>query len=171
VRELTERTAWIALAAVMLLGLGVRLAWGLRQPSDLYKATLIIVPHLANDWPIWFEAAGLRAPLRPGAEVFFDNNAMAMQAVLAGVGIAAAQPLYITDALATGRLVAPFPIVATKKEAWYLEYRPGRADDPALIAFREWLHGEAKRQRQIEAELVKRPVKSQPRKVRTAAVG
>jgi len=92
-----------------------------------------------------------------------------MQAVLAGVGIAAAQPLYITDALATGRLVAPFPIVATKKESWYLEYRPGRADDPALVAFRHWLHGEAKRQRQIEADLVKRPSKSQTRKVK--AVG
>jgi LysR family glycine cleavage system transcriptional activator/LysR family transcriptional regulator of beta-lactamase len=70
------------------------LAAGLRQPADLHKATLIIVPHLANDWPIWFAAAGLRAPLRSGAEVFFDNNAMAMQAVLAGVGIAAAQPLW-----------------------------------------------------------------------------
>jgi LysR family glycine cleavage system transcriptional activator/LysR family transcriptional regulator of beta-lactamase len=146
------------------------LAAGLRQPSDLQKATLIIVPHLANDWPIWFEAAGLRAPLRPGAEVFFDNNAMAMQAVLAGVGIAAAQPLYITDALASGRLVAPFPIVATKKEAWYLEYRLGRADDPALVAFRDWLLGEAKRQRQMEAELVRRPIKSQARKIRAAAV-
>jgi DNA-binding transcriptional LysR family regulator len=94
-----------------------------------------------------------------------------MQAVLTGVGIAAAQLLYITDALATRRLVAPFPIVATKKEAWYLEYRPGRADDPALIAFRDWLQGEAKRQRQIEAELVKRPIKYRGRKIRAAAVG
>ena len=74
-------------------------------------------------------------------------------------------------ALATGRLVAPFPIVATKKEAWYLEYRPGRANDPALIAFRGWLQGEAKRQRQIEAELVKRPINSQARKIGAAAVG
>jgi len=34
VREWSERSAWIALAGVMLVGLGVRLAWGLRQPSD-----------------------------------------------------------------------------------------------------------------------------------------
>ena len=84
--------------------------------------------------------------------------------------IAAAQTLYVTDALEAGRLVAPFPIVATKAEAWYLEYRPSRADDPALIAFRDWLHGEAERQRQIEAELVKRPVGSQAGKIRAAAV-
>src|SRR6202030_2584391 len=99
----------------------------------------IFVPHLSNDWPRWFEAAGLHRPIRPAGELFFDNNAMAMQAVLDGVGIAAAQPLNVTDALASGRLVAPFPIVATKHEAWYLEYRPGRAHDPALVAFRDWL--------------------------------
>jgi 4-amino-4-deoxy-L-arabinose transferase-like glycosyltransferase len=34
VRELTERSARVALAIVVLTGLGVRLAWGLRQPSD-----------------------------------------------------------------------------------------------------------------------------------------
>ena len=40
-------------------------------------------------------------------EVVFDHNAMAMQAVLDGVGVAIAQPLYVTDALKAGRLVAP----------------------------------------------------------------
>lgn len=33
-RELSERSAWIALAIVVLVGLGVRLGWGLRQSSD-----------------------------------------------------------------------------------------------------------------------------------------
>ena len=145
------------------------LAARLRQPSDLQNATLIFVPHLSNDWPCWFEAAGLRTPIRPAAEVFFDNNAMAMQAVLDGVGVAAAQPLYVTDALKAGRLVAPFPIVATKRESWYLEYRSVREEDAALLAFRDWLHGEAERQRQIEAELTKRPIKTISRKRRAPA--
>jgi LysR family glycine cleavage system transcriptional activator/LysR family transcriptional regulator of beta-lactamase len=132
------------------------LAKTLRRPSDLHKSTLIVVPHLSDDWPCWFEAAGLRTPARPAGEVVFDHNAMAMQAALDGVGIAVAQPLYITDALKAGRLVAPFPIVATKRESWYLEYRPVRETDAALLAFRNWLQGEAERQRQIEAELLDR---------------
>jgi LysR family transcriptional regulator, regulator of gene expression of beta-lactamase len=135
------------------------LAAGLRKPSDLHKATLIFVPHVANDWACWFEAAGLRQPFRPRAEVFFDNNAMAVQAVLDGVGVAAVQPLYVTDALVSGRLVTPFPIIATKREAWYLEYRPLRAEDAALIAFREWLHVEARHQREIEADLIRKAVR------------
>ena len=131
------------------------LAAGLHRPSDLHRAPLIFVPHLSDDWRCWFQAAGLHTPAKPGAEVFFDNNAMAMQAVLDGVGIAAAQMLYVTGALEAGRLVAPFPIVAKKREAWYLEYRPSRADDPALMAFRGWLHGEVERQRRVEAALIK----------------
>jgi hypothetical protein len=29
-------------------------------------------------------------------------------------------------------LVAPFPIVATKREGWYFEYCPSRSEEPAL---------------------------------------
>jgi len=140
------------------------LAAELRQPSDLLKATLIVVPHLANDWHWWFEAAGLRTPTRRVGEVVFDHNAMAMQAVLDGVGVAIAQPLYVTDALKAGRLVAPFPIVAIKREFWYLEYLPIRQQDPALLAFRSWLDGEVASQRQTEIALFKRSIKPASRK-------
>jgi DNA-binding transcriptional LysR family regulator len=75
---------------------------------------------------------GLRLPVRPAGEVLFDGNAMAMQAVPDGVGIAVAQLAYVGDALATGRLVAPIPIVARKRESWFLEYRPICREDPAL---------------------------------------
>jgi LysR family glycine cleavage system transcriptional activator/LysR family transcriptional regulator of beta-lactamase len=130
------------------------MAAGLRRPADLRSATLIFVTHMPNEWPCWFEAAGLRLPVRPAAEVLFDGNPMAMQAVLDGVGVAVEQLAYVGDALAAGRLVAPFPIAAHKRETWFLEYRPIRKDDPALLAFRDWLHGEAEWQRSVETELL-----------------
>jgi LysR family transcriptional regulator, regulator of gene expression of beta-lactamase len=142
------------------------IASGLRQPSDLRSATLIFVPHLRNEWPCWFEAAGLRSPVRSAAEVSFDSNAMAIQAVFDGVGIAVAQLAFVGDALAAGRLVAPFPIVAHTGESWLLQYRPVRRDDPALLAFRDWVHGEAEGQRQVESELLSRPVRQAPQKDR-----
>jgi hypothetical protein len=61
--------------------------------------------------------------------------------------------------LAAG-LVAPFPIIATKREAWYLEYRPVREQDPALLAFRKWLRGEAEQQSQVEAEMIQWSIKA-----------
>lgn len=124
------------------------IAAGLRHPRDLRRATLIVVAHLREQWTWWFEAAGLRAPIQPGGEVSFESSAMAMQAVLDGVGVTVAQLPYVSDALAAGRLVAPFPMTGRKYEGWYLAYRPVREKDPALLAFRDWLRGEAELQRQ-----------------------
>ena len=124
------------------------LAKGLRHPSDLKNANLIVVPHLRAQWAWWFEAAGLPAPIRPAGEVVFENSPMAIMAVLDGVGVAVAQLPYVSDALTSGRLVTPFPIVRKKYESWYLVYRPVRQDDRALLLFRDWLHGEARLQRQ-----------------------
>jgi len=124
------------------------IAKGLRELRDLSSATLIVVSHLRAQWTWWFEAAGLSAPIQPAAEVSFENSAMAIQAVLDGVGVAVAQLPYVSDALVTGRLVAPFPIVPRKYESWYLAYRPIRQEDRALLIFRDWLRGEAELQRQ-----------------------
>jgi DNA-binding transcriptional LysR family regulator len=123
-------------------------AASLQHPRDLRDATLIVVSHLREQWTFWFEAAGLRAPVQSAAEASFESSAMAMQAVLDGVGVAVAQLPYVSDALVAGRLVAPFRIPVRRQEAWYLGYRPIRQDDPALLVFRDWLHGEAERQRQ-----------------------
>ncbi|MDX6595789.1 MAG: LysR family transcriptional regulator, regulator of expression of beta-lactamase [Solirubrobacterales bacterium] len=124
------------------------IAESLRDPRDLGRATLIVVSHLRAQWTWWFEAAGLSAPVQPAAEVSFENSAMAIKAVLDGVGVAVAQLPYVSDALIAGRLVAPFPMVPRKYESWYLAYRPIRQDDPALLVFRDWLHSEAEPQRQ-----------------------
>jgi LysR family transcriptional regulator, regulator of gene expression of beta-lactamase len=130
------------------------IASSLCSPGDLRSATLIRVSNMPNDWPCWFEAAGLRHPAHSTGEVLFESSAMAMQAVLDGAGVAVAQLSYVSDALAAGRLVAPFPIAARKREAWFLQYRPIRREDSALLAFRDWLHGEAERQRQVDAVLL-----------------
>jgi LysR family glycine cleavage system transcriptional activator/LysR family transcriptional regulator of beta-lactamase len=119
------------------------LAKGLRNPHDLSRATLIVVAHLRAQWTWWLEAAGLSAAVKPAGEVVFESSPMAIKAVLDGVGVAVAQLPYVSDALAAGRLVSPFPIVRRRYESWYLVYRPTRKDDRALIMFREWLRGEA----------------------------
>jgi DNA-binding transcriptional LysR family regulator len=120
----------------------------LRRPADLRNATLIVVAHLRAQWTWWFEAAGLPAPIQPAGEVVFESSAMAIKAVLDGVGVAVAQLPYVSDELASGRLVSPFPIVPRRFESWYLAYRPVRQNDPALVIFRDWLHHEAELQRQ-----------------------
>ena len=141
---LAEELFPVPLVPVCTPGIAKRL----RRPTDLRNATLIVVAHLRAQWAWWFEAAGLSAPIQPAGEVVFESSAMAIKAVLDGVGVAVAQLPYVSDELASGRLVSPFPIVRRRFESWYLAYRPIRENDPALILFRDWLHGEAKLQRQ-----------------------
>lgn len=128
-------------------------AAGLPGLSDLRNTTLIVVPHLREQWTWWFDAVGLKQDFTPRAEVSFENSAMAMQAVLDGVGLAIAQLPYVSDALAAGALMSPFPIVGRRYEKWFLAYQPIRRDDPALSIFREWLHVEATLQRQAYEEM------------------
>lgn len=129
------------------------IAAGLREQSDLRDAILIVVPHLRQQWTWWFGSVGVSEPIMGGGEVLFENSAMAMQAVLDGVGVAIAQLPYVSDALITGQLVSPFPIIGREYEKWYLAYRPTRQQDPALLVFREWLHAEAAAQRQTYREM------------------
>jgi LysR family glycine cleavage system transcriptional activator/LysR family transcriptional regulator of beta-lactamase len=133
------------------------LAAKLQRLTDFRDATLLVVSHLRHEWPYWFKAAGVETPGRCSGEIVFESNPMAMQAVLDGVGVAIAQLVYVSDALQTGRLVAPFPIAAQTSEKWFLQYRPVRHEEPALQACRSWLQKEAERQRQIEAGLLKEP--------------
>ena len=137
------------LVPVCLPSIGV----GLREPHDLQNTTLIVVPHLRDQWTWWFKAMGLREPIKPGGEVSFENSPMAMQAVRDGVGVGIAQLPYVSDALAAGDVVSPFPIPKREYEKWWLAYRSGREKDEALSAFREWLHAEATMQRQVYREM------------------
>ena len=123
------------------------IASGLLHPRDLHTATLIVVSHLREQWTWWFEAVGVSAPKQPVSEVSFESSVMAIQAALDGLGVALAQLPYVSDALAAGRLVTPFPITRRKYEDWYLAYRPIRERDSALLAFRDWLHRGAELQR------------------------
>ncbi|NYT57037.1 LysR family transcriptional regulator [Eoetvoesia caeni] len=129
------------------------IAASLLHPRDLRAATLIVVSHLREQWTWLFEAIGLSAPIQPANHVSFESSVMAIQAALDGVGVAVAQLPYVSEALVAGRLVTLFPIVDRKYEGWYLAYRPIREKDPALLAFRNWLHGEAELQRQVHKRL------------------
>ena len=64
-----------------------------------------------------------------------------MQAVLDGVGVAIAQLPYVSDALAAGQLVSPFPIVEQEYEKWYFAFRHS-PEAPGAIDFPRMAHAE-----------------------------
>lgn len=115
----------------------------LARPPDLRKESLLQVAHAPEDWPLWLRAA--QVSMRGSAlGPRFDNYAMALQAALDGLGVAIGLRPYVEDDIAAGRLVAPFTLAVPKGRAWYLVYQPFRKDDPALVAFRDWLRHSVK---------------------------
>jgi LysR family glycine cleavage system transcriptional activator len=68
-----------------------------------------------------------------------------VEAALAGEAVALADFAMIANDLSDGRLVRPFQlsIKAPAEFAYFLVYPTGSAADPRIVAFRDWLLGEA----------------------------
>lgn len=97
--------------------------------------------HVDNPtWPRWFAAAGLQAPAEPPS-LRFSEESHALQAAVAGQGIALASLPLVSDELAAGHLVAPFaPSITGFRH--HLLTKEGEANAAVDAALR-WLLSEA----------------------------
>lgn len=82
-----------------------------RSPADLARVPRIAFAwtrELADNptWPRWFETAGMREPRR--AELRFSDESHAMQAAIAGQGVALVSLALVAEDLEAGRVVQPF---------------------------------------------------------------
>jgi LysR family glycine cleavage system transcriptional activator len=89
-------------------------------------------------WAIWAELTGTE--LAPAPERQFAHQHFAMDAALAGLGVAILPWPLVADDVAAGRLVAPLGF-RKAESAFALLAAPG-ADSRALTRFREWLVAE-----------------------------
>jgi LysR family transcriptional regulator, glycine cleavage system transcriptional activator len=115
---------------------------GIRKPSDLKSATLIHSDWMRRDprnptWRHWLKIAGIEG-VDAGAGIRFSDETHAIQAAVAGTGIALHSLLLVAEELATGTLVVPFgPEIA----GFTLHLARGR-DRPlteAMEAVQAWL--------------------------------
>jgi LysR family glycine cleavage system transcriptional activator len=121
----------------------------LNAPRDLAKAhTLLlsdvyITPTEAT-WRHWLEAAG--APeVDTSQGLQFSNTYLAIEAALAGRGVALAQEAMVVDELAAGRLVRLFDVAVSGPHSHWIVTLPEKAELPAIRRFRGWLIEQAKR--------------------------
>jgi LysR family transcriptional regulator, glycine cleavage system transcriptional activator len=114
----------------------------LHEPQDLRRATLLQVtsrPHAFDDWLRAKNTTGITGTRGPR----FEHHQMAIEAAIAGLGVAAPPAFAVEKELASGRVVEALPNtrVRTGKGYW-LAYPERRATLPALRAFRSWLLAE-----------------------------
>ncbi len=111
----------------------------LASPRDLARATLLQIPsrpHAFDDWLFAKGVDGVDGSRGPR----FEHHQMALEAAIAGLGVAVLPAFVVDDELAKGTVVEAFPDtrVRTGKGYW-LAYPERRATLPALHAFRAWL--------------------------------
>jgi len=117
----------------------------LRTPHDLAKVPLFGDVNLVQtepDWGAWLELAGApEVDWRRGQR--FSNTYLAIEAALAGRGVALAEAALVQEELATGRLAKPFDIEVQSPNSQWILTLPEKADRPDIRRFRTWLLAQA----------------------------
>ena len=113
----------------------------------LETAPLLVNVSVPDGWPAWAQAAGVSAERaarvheRGGSR--YDLLSMALNAALAGIGVALLPDFLAGQALQDKRLLALSHTVWRAPLAYHLTYPPAHAALPALLRFRQWLLAQA----------------------------
>ncbi len=113
----------------------------LRAPADLARVPIIRDPHAMFGWDVWLRPNGLDEAILGDGPTFSDAG-LGLDAAIAGHGVLLGWETLVVDALAMGRVVAPFPDrYETGIGYWFVEplHTPRT---PAVRAFRTWLKAE-----------------------------
>lgn len=108
------------------------------------------------DWPTWFRAAGI--DYTPLHGTHFSNADHAINAAVAGMGVALGRrPMIISD-LQEGRLVAPFKLAIESQARFRFLCLPGAEKRPQIAAFRDWFLAEIEKTAHISDDFTIIPV-------------
>lgn len=114
----------------------------LRTPRDLAKVNLLHHRARPRAWQDWLGAVGAGS-VNAFHGLRFEQFEMIIQAAISGIGIAMVPRFMIAAELKSGSLVIPFDHAMESAESYYLVYAERKRSLPAVIAFRDWVVGEA----------------------------
>jgi LysR family glycine cleavage system transcriptional activator len=112
---------------------------GIGEPRDVARHVLLKSIHRLDDWPRWFEVAGIELDSAPERELVLENASLTYEAAEKGLGIALAQSAFVEDELRLGRLVVPIEQKLVTDAGYYIVFPEERARLAKLRAFRAWL--------------------------------
>ncbi|MFT5176918.1 MAG: LysR family glycine cleavage system transcriptional activator [Gammaproteobacteria bacterium] len=120
---------------------------GVAKPEDLAAHTLIHTEYPGSnnsspDWPMWLKAVGL-TDLRPRHDLRISLPSMAVDAAVAGQGVALLGRVLLQEDLARHRLVRLFDTSVTADFNYYLVRSRRRPVSAALASFMDWLRCES----------------------------
>jgi len=110
----------------------------LREARDLTRHTLLRVTGDEELWRMWLTAAGVPG-VEPSRGPMFDDDLAALEAAIRGLGVALMGAPIAEGDLASGHLVAPFPLALPDDAAYYIVAPARNAERPKVKRFHDWL--------------------------------
>jgi LysR family transcriptional regulator, glycine cleavage system transcriptional activator len=116
-----------------------------RPPSHVRELAAHAALHTKTRPALWddYLIESGAGPVRFADSQMFDHLYLALQAAVAGLGVAIGPRLVVADDLRGGRLVAPFGFISRAGRVSAVIHRAGRCGDPRIAALIEWLRDEA----------------------------
>lgn len=109
----------------------------LHTPAELLKHT-VLRSYRADEWNLWFQAAGLPADTLVPRSIVFDSSLAMMEAALQGVSVALAPALMFSRQLESDAIRQPFNVGISTGSYWLTRLQ-SRAETSAMQAFKAWL--------------------------------
>lgn len=108
------------------------------KPDDLRQFSLLHIATRPNGWRDWLKAANLEGIDGENGPKF-EHFTMAMQAAIAGLGVALLPTFAIGDEMANGRIIAPFGPPRASPHHYFATCPQNRVRTPKIRAFMKWL--------------------------------
>ena len=107
------------------------------KPEDVIKHTLIY-SNRHTSWDSWAANCHVEG-IERATKIHVDRSTLALDAAIAGIGIALESKLLADHAVNAGELVAPLEHYCVSEEAYYLVYPKSHAKIERVNLFRTWL--------------------------------
>jgi len=114
----------------------------LRGPADCLRYPLLQDRDRA-DWPAWFEAHGVKPARNAAKGPSYADDALLIQAVIAGQGLAIVRDVYAASALDSGSIMLAIDAPVPTQTGYFVVVQPGRMTVPKIAAFRHWITSES----------------------------
>jgi LysR family transcriptional regulator, glycine cleavage system transcriptional activator len=114
------------------------------HPTPTRAEDLAVLPLLHDadrqDWALWFQAHGVHPiPKEALSGPSLDDQMLLIQAAVSGQGVALATEILAQPELARRALVKAIDLAWPQEFAYWLVYPNATADQPKIIAFRQWV--------------------------------
>jgi DNA-binding transcriptional LysR family regulator len=113
----------------------------LHTPRDILSMPVVIDSRAMFDWDVWLKAAGLEGE-KINPRHLFNEASLCLDAVVGGQGVMLAWQTLAVDAIAEGRLAAPFPIRARTGFGHYFITARDQRESQKVKVFKTWLKQE-----------------------------